>query len=449
MTVTFSTSETCTPLVLLYSVDHPIRDKARVVFGDDTRQYTSNNLLRDGSIADAYTSDWIHHVRVQGLEPGSLYHYYCACASYAFEEDHVGVSDMRHLLLASITEEGLVKHKLNGGSFRTAPRPSAKGVINNAFIEFALCGDIGQTADSRSTLQHIAKRHDDGNGFAAIIHAGDLSYADGEQSRWDTWLELVEGIFSRRIPLLPSPGNHEIETDGVTKDIFVPYQTRFAMPEIRPFEMEPAMLTNATTPSVFIDGRYDWGNSFYATTYGPACILILNSYTASHVGSNQYQWLESELQAIDRRTTPWVFVVVHCPMYNTFAFHQNEAQTNEFKEAMEPLFVKYHVNLVFSGHEHAYMMTKNIAYGILNEDGPRYIIIGDGGNREGHGSYFNPGKAEEWVQKRDISSFGFGVVSILNSTHAEWNWIKNVDTMTTEVVHNMILTNRFSAGSGS
>lgn len=215
------------------------------------------------------------------------------------------------------------------------------------------------------------------------------------------------------------------------------------MPEVQPFEMEPAIFTNTSIPSVFIDGRYDWGNSFYATTYGPTTILFMNSYTASHVGSNQYQWVEKELQSIDRKTTPWLFVVVHCPIYNTFAHHQNEAQAKEFKEAMEPLFVRYHVNIVFSGHEHAYMMSRNIASGSLNEDGPQYIIIGDGGNREGHGSYLSPDKAEKWVLKRDITSFGFGTISIMNSTHSEWKWIKNVDTLTTEVVHNSVIRNQF------
>ena len=227
MTVTFSTSEACDPFILLYSNDHPIRDKPRIAFGDDTRQYTSNNLLFNGSIADPYTSDWIHHVRINDLEAGSLYHYYCACASKIFEEKDSDTSEARILFPSLLTEEGLVKQKLNGGYFRTAPEPTVRGVINNESIDFAVCGDVGQTADSNSTLQHIAKLHDNGNGFAAILHAGDLSYSDGEQGRWDTWLELIDGIFSRRIPLLACPGNHEIETDGLTKEIFVPFQTRF------------------------------------------------------------------------------------------------------------------------------------------------------------------------------------------------------------------------------
>uniref|UniRef100_A0A7S2JQG5 Acid phosphatase n=1 Tax=Leptocylindrus danicus TaxID=163516 RepID=A0A7S2JQG5_9STRA len=203
------------------------------------------------------------------------------------------------------------------------------------------------------------------------------------------------------------------------------------------------MLTDAGCPSVFVDGRYDWGNSYFSTTYGPAKIIFMNSYTASHVGSNQYQWMESELRSIDRRTTPWLFVVVHCPIYNTFENHHDEAQTIEFKEAMEPLFVKHHVNIVFSGHEHAYMMSRNVAFGSLNVDGPQYIIIGDGGNREGLGHYFNPDIAEGWVLKRDITSFGFGALSIKNSTHAEWNWIPNDDVLTTGVSHNEVVLNRF------
>jgi len=121
------------------------------------------------------------------------------------------------------------------------------------------------------------------------------------------------------------------------------------MPEVKHFEMEPAMNTNHSNPSVFEDGRYDFGNSFYSTTYGQVKLLFLNCYTASQKGSNQYQWLVDEFESIDRRATPWVAAFVHCPIYNTFRYHHNETQTNTFRASIEPLFVEHKVNFVFAG----------------------------------------------------------------------------------------------------
>ena len=107
--------------------------------------------------------------------------------------------------------------------FTTGPMPLSSET-NYEFdpIKFALVGDLGQTDDSKTTIQHIASNAN----ITAILHAGDMSYADSVQERWDSWFELIE-FLSKSTPWLVCPGNHEIETHGLTKDIFVPYQSRF------------------------------------------------------------------------------------------------------------------------------------------------------------------------------------------------------------------------------
>ena len=216
---------------------------------------------------------------------------------------------------------------------------------------------------------------------------------------------------------------------------------QLAMPEVKPFEMEPALHTNYSNPSVFRDGRYDYGNSFYSTTYGAVKIFFLNCYTKSESDSSQYKWFQDELINHDRLASPWLIVIVHCPIYDTFLFHHNETQTNIFRQNFEPLFIQYRVNMVFAGHEHAYMRSKNIAFDKLSENGPQYVIIGDGGNREGHGDYF--GDPEEWVNVRDNTVFGFGTLEILNRTHARWNWVKNNGLLGTEITDDSLIINQY------
>jgi len=83
----------------------------------------------------------------------------------------------------------------------------------------------------------------------------------------------------------------------------------------------PDQYTGNPTPSVF-QGHYDFGNSFYSTVLGPATFIFLNSYTDTDADSIQYKWVQRTFENIDRSVTPWVFVVFHCPMYNSFDDHQ-------------------------------------------------------------------------------------------------------------------------------
>eukprot|EP00957_Ditylum_brightwellii_P186506 14199808-Ditylum_brightwellii.AAC.1 len=92
---------------------------------------------------------------------------------------------------------------------------------------------------------------------------------------------------------------------------------------------------------------------------------------------------------------------------------------------MEPLFVRYQVNLVISGHLHAYTRTKSVAFDVVDETGksPKYLIVGEGGNHEGHVKAFMNEEQEDWVELRDKSVFGFGTLEIYNERRARWKWI--------------------------
>jgi len=426
----FTSNLNCQPYVIIGSNEVDGFVKLERVFVEevfeDVRQYNFTSI-RDFS---NYTSDYFVHVHIDKLLPSTKYFYHVGSNVMDVELDSWDTSVKRSLLLQGgfRVEDSL--------SFTTAPLSTNK---SGEFVplKFALVGDLGQTEDSLATMKHIANDEE----VNAILHAGDMSYADSEQNRWDSWFEMIK-FLSNRVPWLVCPGNHEIETNGITKEIFVPYQSRFAMPEVKSFEMEPALSTNASNPSVFHDGRYDFGNSFYSTVYGSAKIFFLNCYTKSDTESNQYQWLNKELNAVDRKVTPWLIALVHCPIYDTFLFHHNETQTNDFRDSFEPLFVNHRVNFVFAGHEHAYMRSKSVAYGKLDKFGPKYVIIGDGGNREGHGEYFSEVE-EEWIDFRDNTIFGYGSLSILNHTHSRWNWVKDNGMLGTEIFDESFIVNQF------
>lgn len=58
---------------------------------------------------------------------------------------------------------------------------------------------------------------------------------------------------------------------------------------------------------------------------------------------------------MDRSVTPWLIVVLHAPWYNTNYAHQGNGDA--MKEAMEGELYKAHVDLVVTGHVHAYERT--------------------------------------------------------------------------------------------
>jgi hypothetical protein len=61
--------------------------------------------------------------------------------------------------------------------------------------------------------------------------------------------------------------------------------------------------------------------------------------------------------------------------------------------------------------------------GTVNDQGPIYFIVGEGGNRERHSKYYVHDDPEEWVAVRDTSVYDFGALEATNGTSARWGWI--------------------------
>ena len=168
---------------------------------------------------------------------------------------------------------------------------------------------------------------------------------------------------------------------------------------------------------------YEWGNVYYSFTFGPSKHIVLSSYSSFLPGSIQYEWLLSELQSVDRSVTPWLIVMIHCPLYTTFKIHHNEIFTREARRHLEPIFVQHTVNFVLSGHIHSYMRTIPTIDFKPNARGPIYIIQGNGG-RAANEPFLNATAPEDWVKVRDHSLFGYGTLELFNVTHARWKWVK-------------------------
>ncbi len=142
--------------------------------------------------------------------------------------------------------------------------------------------------------------------------------------------------------MFPSLGNHDRQGRGRTASNYRKY---FSLPE------------NSPDPE-----RY------YAFTYGSARFVILDSNTYSFALTDQTAWIEEQLQAarLDE-DIEHIFVSMHHPPFSV-SLHGGQS---ELREAWTPLFEKYQVDAVFSGHDHVYSRAKR--------NGVNYFVSGGGG----------------------------------------------------------------------
>ncbi|KAL0351819.1 UNVERIFIED_CONTAM: Purple acid phosphatase 2 [Sesamum calycinum] len=274
--------------------------------------------------------------------------------------------------------------------FVTPPQPGP-----DVPYTFGLIGDLGQTYDSNRTLTHYELNPVKGQ---TLLFVGDLSYADSyplhDNTRWDTWGRFIERSAAYQ-PWIWTAGNHEIDfvpEIGETKP-FKPYKHRFFVP--------------------------------YRASQ--------RKYTP------QNKWIENELPKVNRTETPWLIVLMHCPMYSSYVHHYMEGET--MRVMYEPWFVKYKVDVVFAGHVHAYERSErisNIRYDVVNgfctpvsdDSAPVYITIGDGGNQEGLVKEMTQPQPEYSAYRE--ASYGHGIFDIKNRTHAYFGWHRNQDGFAVE-----------------
>ena len=337
--------------------------------------------------AGSYKSGAIHHVKITGLAPDTTYYYQC----------------------------GDVTNKQTSGilSFKTLP-----AVGSTKSFSVGVIGDLGNTVDSQTTVEHILSN----NALSMVLHAGDLSYANCNQPLWDSYGDMVSTLASK-LAWMAGPGNHEIEVSST--GMFQAFEARYRMPAVKPAEYGDVTVDSTfCTPSVF-QMEYNYGNSFFSFDMGSVHVIFLNPYTTSDPSSAQYQWLLSDLKAVDRSITPWVISVMHCPWYNSNQAHYGEWQTVTMREYMEEVLYENKVNMVFAGHVHAYEATHPVFQNVTKDDGIVYVTIGDAGNAEGHASTYY--EQPSWSAFRNGTQYGHGILTVVNSSTLVWEWHRNVD----------------------
>src|ERR1700682_1586375 len=91
------------------------------------------------------------------------------------------------------------------------------------------------------------------------------------------------------------------------------------------------------------------GQQYYSFKKGNVQFFALDS---DYLDPKQLAWLEKELGSAG---TDWKICYFHHPLYSSGAFH---GSSTELRAVLEPMFIKYGVQVVFSGHDHVYERVK-------------------------------------------------------------------------------------------
>jgi len=267
---------------------------------------------------------------------------------------------------------------------------------NSSYFDIAIVGDWGCTKDTKKTVDSIEDHNPD-----IVFSLGDTSYG----TDMNCWLDIVKPISDKMKAVI---GNH----DYMSPIIFQQYMENFGL-----------------------SGQY------YSFDYKNIHFLMMSSESTYNAGeedsfsdaeeTEQYEYVDKDLsQASKNPDIKWIIVMTHRQQYSSHCgLHDSCDPIKKLRDTYHPLFEKYGVDLLFSGHAHNYQRTYPLSY---NEKNPSQPIINDNAKTEytspkgmfqiivGTGGVnFDPFTNQEpYVAYQQDSSYGFLNVDVSHNGNA-------------------------------
>ncbi|XP_013386031.1 acid phosphatase type 7 [Lingula anatina] len=394
-------------LMLLFGISSPLWNLFARVSHDGSKPYQVHISL--GDTLSEMTVMW---ATVAEGEAGVLYGKSSQLDMVALGEskkfvktNEEGMHNIHRVQLRNLELDTVYYYKVRTGryssrtfSFRTLSEDS------NWTPEVIILADMGSSSKSIRSVQTQVQR---GN-ITAVFHVGDFAYnlnSNGGE-RGDEFLNRIEGIASRT-PYMTCPGDHE------AFDKFMHYMYRFSMPHSPwPIPLDKLWYSINIGQAHFV---------FYSTTL----------YQSNpEVAKIQNDWLFKDLSQANKERTlrPWIVVLGHKPLYcsKSVKFTQEcNSKDSVIRENVERMFYDFKVNLIFSGHVHAYEryypLYENVVMqrNYINPVAPVSIITALTGISVVPESYDeeNPRTAYRMASENREA---FGKLKIINSTHLSW-----------------------------
>ena len=201
-------------------------------------------------------------------------------------------------------------------------------------IRFAVIGDSGTGHREQYQVAAEMELYQRKVGFDFVIMLGDNIYGGHRPDDFRRKFELpYHDLLDLGVKFYASLGNHDDPNDERL---------------YKPFNMG--------------------GQRYYTFTRGDAEFFVLDS---NYMDPKQLSWLEQNLQ---KSKAKWKISYFHHPLYSNGGTHGSDL---DLRSHLVPLFKRYEVNGVFSGHEHVYER-------IRPEDSIHYFILGNSGKLVTH-----------------------------------------------------------------
>ena len=212
-------------------------------------------------------------------------------------------------------------------------------------VKFAAFGDMGTGDKPQYDIGALMNQARESFKFDFVIMLGDNLYGSQKPNDFVTKFETpYKPLLDAGVKFYAALGNHDQQTNRFYK----------------PWNMN--------------------GERYYTYTKKNVRFFVLDS---DYLDRKQLDWVENELKT---STEPWKVAYFHHPLYSSGGRHGSET---DLRVVLEPLFMKYQVNAVFSGHDHVYERVKP-------QHDIYYFVAGSGGQlRQGD------------LRKTDLTAAGY------------------------------------------
>jgi hypothetical protein len=177
-----------------------------------------------------------------------------------------------------------------------------------------------------------------------VLQSGDAVVDGRNAAQWNrSFVDLVNRITTDGgVPYFLAPGNHDVTASG---DLESPQRARGLANYL-------AAMSNLIPPQGAT--RRLNGYPTYAFGYGNMFVLALDSNIAED--STQLRWAEAQLRGIDRNRYRHVVAFFHHPAFSSGPHGGSiiERPTAAIRAQWMPMFRRYNVTLLLTGHEHLY-----------------------------------------------------------------------------------------------
>ncbi len=215
-------------------------------------------------------------------------------------------------------------------SFRTAPAAGR----TDYDVNFAVTGD---SRDSFAVWRMVQERMVSVSAMRAPdfeVFSGDAVLLGTIQDAWNQWFAAASPTLAH-MPVVMAHGNHDA--------LAINYLLQVAQPQADSDERSEL---------------------YFSFDYGPVHVVVLNDTARDPAGSiagTQVNFLRTDLAAAraNRARVPFIVAVHHKPAFGSSRY-TNDDESAFIRRTWPPIFDEYGVDVVFSGHEHVFEVSREL-----------------------------------------------------------------------------------------